>query len=109
MPPVADQVIPVLVVPLTVAVNCWVVPVCTDAESGLIATLITGDAAVTVMVAVPDFVVSATLVAMIAYVPALAGAVKSPEEEMVPPEADHATALLVVPLTVAENCWLPPV
>lgn len=109
MPPVADHVTPVLLVPLTVAVNCWVLLVCTEVELGLIATLITGGAAVTVMLAVPDLVASATLVAMIVYVPALAGAVKRPEEEIVPPEADHVIAVLLVPLTVAENCCVLPV
>jgi hypothetical protein len=48
-------------VPVTVAVNCCVADVCKDAEVGLIETLTAG--AVTVTVALADFVVSATLVA----------------------------------------------
>ena len=64
MPPVADQVTAVLVVPVTVAVNCWVPPVCSDAEIGLTLTTMGGGGAVTVTVADADFVVSATLVAL---------------------------------------------
>jgi hypothetical protein len=37
-PPVAVQFTPVLDVPVTLAVNCWVSPVCTDAEVGDTAT-----------------------------------------------------------------------
>lgn len=42
-PPEADQVTAVLFVPLTVAVNCWVVPSCRDTELGVIETLILRD------------------------------------------------------------------
>jgi hypothetical protein len=49
------------------------------------------------------------LVAVTAYVPAAAPAVKSPEEEIVPPVADQVTPVFVVPVMVAENCWEPPV
>lgn len=34
LPPVADQVTAVLVDPLTLAVNCWVWPACTEMEVG---------------------------------------------------------------------------
>ena len=34
---------------------------------------------------------------------------KSPEEEIVPPVADQVTPMFVVPVTLAENCWVPPV
>lgn len=61
-PPVTDQVTAVLVVPVTVAVNCCVALVCNDAEFGLIETVTTG-AAVTVTVAEADLVLSTTLVA----------------------------------------------
>src|SRR5438045_296193 len=64
VPPVADQVIAVLVVPVTVAVNCWVAPVCTDADVGLMLTATGGGGTVAVTVAEADFVVSATLVAL---------------------------------------------
>jgi len=36
-----------------------------------------------------------------------AGAVKSPELEIDPAVADQVTAVLVEPVTVAENCWVP--
>jgi hypothetical protein len=49
-------------VPLTDAVNCWVLPVCSDAEVGEI-LIVTVGVAVTVTCADPDFVESATLVA----------------------------------------------
>jgi hypothetical protein len=48
-----------MVVPVTLAVNCCVPPVCKEAEVGLMLTA----TAVTVTVADADFVVSATLVA----------------------------------------------
>jgi hypothetical protein len=52
---------------------------------------------------------SATLLALTEYVPAVVGAVYNPDVEIEPPEADQVTAVLVVPLTVALNCWLTPV
>ena len=64
VPALADQVTAVLVVPVTVAVNCWVAPVCNDADVGLMLTATGGGGAVTVTVADADFVVSAALVAV---------------------------------------------
>ena len=64
VPPLADQVTAMFVLPVTVAVNCCVPPVCTDAEIGLMLTATGGGGAVTVTVADADFVVSATLVAL---------------------------------------------
>ena len=64
VPAVADQLTVVLVLPVTVAVNCCVAPVCMDAEVGLMLTTIGGGGAVTVTVADADFVVSAALVAV---------------------------------------------
>jgi hypothetical protein len=58
---VADQVTAVLPEPVTVAVNCCVLPACSDAELGLMDTA-TG--AVTVTVAEADFALSATLFAV---------------------------------------------
>jgi len=75
VPPVADHVTVVFVVPVTVAVNCWVPPVCRDAEVGPMLTATTGGGAVTVTVAEADFVLSATLMAVTTNVPAVAGAV----------------------------------
>jgi hypothetical protein len=61
LPPVADQVTEALLLPVTVAVNCWVPPVCIAAAVGEMVTATTG--ALTVTVAEADFVVSAALVA----------------------------------------------
>jgi hypothetical protein len=58
----------------------------------------------TVIVAEADFVGSALLVAVTEYVPAVAGAVYSPEEETVPDVADQLTDVLLVPVRVAVNC-----
>jgi len=60
-PPVADQVTAVLLLPVTVAVNCWVALVESDAEPGESDTATTG--ALTVTVADADLVESAALVA----------------------------------------------
>jgi hypothetical protein len=40
-------------------------------------------------------------------VPAVAGAVKRPLDETVPPVADQVTAVLLEPVTVAVNCCVP--
>ena len=71
VPPVADQVTAVLLVPVTAAVNCCVPPVCSDAEVGLMLT----DTSVTVTMADADLLVSATLVAVTVKVPAPLGPV----------------------------------
>ena len=60
VPPLAVQVTAVLLLPVTVAVNCCVPPVCTEAEVG---DTETATGAETVTLAEADFVVSATLVA----------------------------------------------
>jgi len=75
VPPVADHVTAVLLLPVTVAVNCCVPPVCMEAEVGLMLTATTGGGAVTVIVAVADLLVSATLVAVTLRVPTVFGAV----------------------------------
>ena len=61
LPAAADQVTAVLLAPLTVAENCCVPPVSSEAEAGEIDTA-TG--ALTVTVADADLVVSAALVAV---------------------------------------------
>jgi hypothetical protein len=69
-----------------------------DVDAGEIVTEFTtggGGGAVTLTVAEPDFVVSATLVAVTVSVPAVAGAVYAPDAVMLPSEACHVTALLV--------------
>ena len=59
--------------PLTVAVNCCVPLITTEAAGGVMLTATTGT--LTVMVADADCVVSATLVAVTVNVPAVLGAV----------------------------------
>ena len=62
-PPVADQVTAVLLLPLTLAVNCCDPPVVSDADPGVMETATTGGA-LTVTLADADLVVSAALVAV---------------------------------------------
>ena len=108
VPPLADQVTEVLLDPVTVAVNCWMPPVESEAEVGEMLTETTGGA-VTATDAEADFVWSAVLVAVTVYVPAVLGAVYRPVEETVPPLADQVTAVLLEPVMVAVNCRVPPV
>jgi hypothetical protein len=54
----------VLDVPVTVGTNCWVAPVCKEANVGVTATAIETGALVTVTSAEAVFVLSATLVAV---------------------------------------------
>ena len=70
VPPAAVQVTAVLLLPVTVAVNCCVAPVISDAVVGEMET----ETAVTVTIAAADLVVSATLVALTVKVPAVPGA-----------------------------------
>ena len=63
VPPVAAQFTEVLLLPVTVALNCCVPLVNSEADTGEIVTATTGSAA-TVTVADADLVVSATLVAL---------------------------------------------
>jgi hypothetical protein len=60
-PPVADQVTELLLLPVTVAVNCCLAPLESEAEFGETATVTAG--ALTVTVAEADLVESAALVA----------------------------------------------
>ena len=80
-------------------------PVNIEADTGEIVTQTTG--ALTATVADADLVLSAALVAVTVKVPAVLGAEYKPAEEMVPPVADQATAVLLEPVTVAVNCWVP--
>jgi hypothetical protein len=75
VPPVAVQVTAVLPVPVTVEMNCWVAPVCNEDDVGVTATAMETGALVTVTSADAVFVLSATLVAVTVYVPAVVGAV----------------------------------
>jgi len=108
VPPVAVHVTAVFELPVTVAVNCFVAPVWIDADVGLIETTTGGAVVVTETVAEEDTVVSATLVAVTVYEPAVVGAVYKPDAEIFPPVADHVTAVLPVPVTDALNCWVLP-
>jgi hypothetical protein len=107
VPPVADQVTALFVAPVTVAVNCCILPVESEAEVGDIDTDNVG--ALTVTVAEADLVVSAALVAVTVSVPPVLGAVYKPLEEIVPPVADQVTAVFAVPVTMAVNCCVRPV
>jgi len=107
VPPVADQVTAVLELPLTAAVNCCDPPVESDAEPGEIVTA-TVVVAVTLTAAEADLLVSAMLVAVTTKLPVVMGAVYIPPVEIFPPLAFQLTAVLLVPLTLAANCWLLP-
>ena len=105
-----DQVAAVFVDPVTVAVNCCVLPACSVAVDGLIEIVTTG---CTVTAAVAVFVLSAELVAVTVTVcceVAEAGAAYSPLLEIVPTAGltDQLAVVLVEPETVAVNCWLLP-
>ncbi|HLK05298.1 MAG TPA: hypothetical protein VKT53_12730 [Candidatus Acidoferrum sp.] len=117
--PFTCHVTAVLVVFVTVAVNCSVLLTCTEGVFGLMATP-TGGGAVTVTVAFPVLVVSACEVAVTVTVPPVgtfAGAVYRPVALIVPmlaAPADgllicHVTAVFAVPVTVAVNCCVLPV
>lgn len=72
------------------------------AEVGVIET-VTLDVVATVTVADADFVVSAALVALTVYVPAVLGAVYIPELETIPALADQVTEVFQLPETEAAN------
>jgi hypothetical protein len=100
--------------PCTLAVNCNVPPVPTEADAGDTVTDVMPEgetgAALTVTVADADLVESATLVAVTVADPAFPGAVNSPAAEIDPLEAVQVTAVFVVlPCTVAVNGIVPPV
>ena len=105
-PAVEDQVTAVLLVPWTVAANCWVLPDATLALLGETVTLTVGAEGVTVTVALEVFVVSARLLAVtVTFVELVtAGAVNIPPLETDPAVEDHPTEVLLVPNTVAANC-----
>ncbi len=108
-PALVVQLTAVFVEPLTFAVNCWVPPEETVALVGEIEIATTAGAS-TVILAEAELDVSAWLVALTVTVvfEVTVGAVNSPEVEIDPALADQVTAVLVEPLTVAVNCWVPP-
>lgn len=62
----------------------------------------------TVTVADAFLLESLALAAVTVTLPLVPGAVNIPEEEIEPALADHVTAELLIPLTVAVNCCVPP-
>jgi len=104
----SDQVTLVLLVPVTVAVNGWVCEAVRFTEAG---PIVTTGGGIKLTLALADWVASATLVAvMMTLCPALivAGAVYRPVLESAPTAglSDQVTLVLLVPVTVAVNCWL---
>lgn len=107
-----DHVTLVLAMPVTVAVNCCV-PTWPNVTANGETVIVTGGG-VKVNVAVPDFVLSPTLVAVIVTVCCvltLAGALYSPLALIDPAPVGlmlHVTLVLAIPATLAANCWLSP-
>ena len=108
-PAEAFQVTPVLDVPVTVAVNCWVPPDVTLAVVGEMATLMPA-IGVTVTVADAFAFTSALLVAVTVTVVFLVtcGAVNIPPSLTLPDDADQVTLVFELPFTVALNCCVLP-
>ena len=110
--PVTLHVTAVFAVPVTVAVNCCVLPAGTSALEGV---TFTATGATIVTVAVANLVVSAaevTLTVTFAGEGIVVGAVYMPDEDMTPhaeplhplPLTLQVTPSLLVPSTVAKNC-----
>ena len=103
VPCVTAQLTAVFEEPETIAENCSVHLSGIDMEFGEMLTDTVG-AEVTLTVATADLVGSAALTAETLYVPGELGAVYIPAALMVPPDAAHVTAVLLVPETIAVNC-----
>ncbi len=102
---VSSQLTPVLLLPVTVAVNCCDCETLKVADVGL-SWIVTG---VRLIVAVADFVGSTMLVALIVtdwVLVTVDGAVYRPVLDSVPTAGlrDQVTLVFVVPVTVAVNC-----
>ena len=110
VPAVVDHSTEVLLVPVTEAENCLVVPAVSVAVVGFKVTLMFVGEGFTVTVAEAFAVDEAALVAVtVAYeVAETVGAVSTPVLEMEPAVVDQITAVFVVPLTVDVNCCEPP-
>ena len=117
--PFTDQVTAVLVVPVTVAAYCTMVPVGVEESVGATLTVAFAAGAVIVTIAEPEGKDSAELVAVTVTVAGLgteAGAAYNPEELTVPsvelPPAisltDQVIVVLVELTTVAVNCTMAP-
>ena len=106
-----DQVMEGFVRSGKLALNCWVAPSIRVTDAGETELVLA-----TVIVTLPLFVGSATLVAVIVWEPSWAGALYRPVISIGPvvesPPAtmstDQVTAVLVVPVTVAVNCRAVP-
>lgn len=110
VPALEDHVTDVLLVPWTVATNCWPAPAVRLGDNGETEILTVVIAGVTLTTALALLLLFATLVARTVtfVVVVTVGAMNSPALEMLPAEVDHVTPVLLVPWTVAENCLLPP-
>ncbi len=110
IPAEADHVTAVLLVPWTVAENCWVFPDVRVVFVGETVTLIVEATGLTATVAIAFFEVFALLVAVTVTLvaPLTVGAANRPLLEIVPADADQVTPVLVVPCTLAVNCFVLP-
>jgi hypothetical protein len=107
-PSVLDQVTAVSVEPVTVAVNCSVPPDETVATVGdMEIETFPGGSTVTVAEAETPLLAWLVALTVMLVLAVTVGAVKSPELETEPAVVDHVTAVLVEPVTVAVNCWVP--
>jgi hypothetical protein len=98
-------------VPVFESVTVWlaVFPIKMLPNEMLVGETLNSWDAVTVTVATAVLVVSATLFAVTAYIPAEVGAVYNPADDTVPPVAVHVTDVLLEPVTLALNCCVAPV
>lgn len=108
VPAVTDQVTAVFVVPCTAATNCCIAPETREIEVGDIETETDGATTVTNALSVCElsatlFAVTVTNVLLVTL-----GAVSRPLAEIVPTLVDQFTAVLLVPCTVAVNCFVAP-
>jgi len=110
IPAEADHVTAVLLVPWTVAENCWVFPDVRVVFVCETVTLIVEATGLTATVAIAFFEVFALLVAVTVTLvaPLTVGAANRPLLEIVPADADQVTPVLVVPCTLAVNCFVLP-
>ena len=85
-------------------------PEASDVELGDTEMLIMGTGGTTVTYALALWLESAALFAVMVTLLLLVtvGGVNRPELDIIPALADQLTAVLLVPWTVAENCWVPP-
>ena len=106
-PPITDHVTAVLGLPVTVAVNNFVVPTCTEATFGVTATVTEGGwVSVTVELAkIDEMAPEVAQTVTVAEADIKAGAVYMPPDVIEPltepPTTDHVTAVFALPVTVA--------